>query len=55
MFGFGRGLPVAPTGEFPGFVNPMEPVTGESDLVVIGEREGEETAPEGGGDCPSPR
>jgi hypothetical protein len=34
MFGFGRGLPIAPTGEFPGFVNPEDPVRGESDLVV---------------------
>lgn len=36
MFGFNAyGLPVASTGEFPGFVNPMEPVTGGSDLVVV--------------------
>jgi hypothetical protein len=36
MLGFDPWLPIAPTGEFPGFVNPTEPVTGESDLVVIG-------------------
>jgi hypothetical protein len=36
MFGFDSGLPIAPTGEFPGFVNPTEPVRGESDLLLIG-------------------
>jgi hypothetical protein len=35
MLGFDPHLPIAPTGEFPGFVNPMDPVGG-SDLVVIG-------------------
>jgi hypothetical protein len=34
MFGFDSGLPIAPTGEFPGFVNPMEPVTAKTDLVI---------------------
>jgi hypothetical protein len=32
MFGFNS---VASTGEFPGFVNPMEPERGESDLVIL--------------------
>ena len=35
MFGFDSGLPIAPTGEFPGFVNPMEPVTCKTDDLVI--------------------
>ena len=35
MFGFDSGLPIAPTGEFPGFVNPMEAVTGKTDDLVI--------------------
>lgn len=35
MLGFDPHLPIARTGEFPGFVNPRDPVGGES-LVVIG-------------------
>ncbi len=37
MFGFDSGLPIAPTGEFPGFVNPMEPVRGESVIRFVGD------------------
>jgi hypothetical protein len=34
MLGWDPHLPIAPTGDFPGFVNPEDPVKG--DLVVFG-------------------
>ena len=33
MFGFDSGLPIASTGEFPGYVNPADPV-GETDVMI---------------------
>jgi len=46
MFGFDdSGLPIASTGEFPGFVNPMESVTtGESVIRAVDEPVGDELA-----------
>lgn len=44
MFGFDSGLPIASTGEFPGFVKPTEPVTGESVIRAVDEPVGDELA-----------
>ena len=35
MFGFDSGLPIAPTGEFPGFVNPRDREPVESVIRVV--------------------